>query len=267
MQTAGRSKAGYSWGMRIFDRVHRDRWAGIAAVLLPLAVAAVFLPWRSSLANSDMALLLVVVVVAVAANGHRVAGIVAAASAALWFDFFWTVPYERLSITRGTDIQTTVLLLAVGAAVSELAARARRARRTVVYDTAYLAELRSTARLVADRTQPQDVVEHVRAQLVMLLGLRAARFEPGRILGHPPRLADDGTLLWDGKPWNVESYGFPDTEFELLARSGGRTLGRFMLTPLPGATPSLAARQVAAMLAAQVGAVLARDAGRVPVEA
>ena len=267
MQTAGRPEPGYSWGMRIFDRVHRDRWAGTAAVLLPLAVATVLLPWRSSLANSAMALLLVAVVVAIAANGHRLAGIVAAASAALWFDFFWTVPYKRLSITRGTDIQTTVLLLAVGAAVSELAARARRAHRTVVYDTAYLAELRSTSRLVADQHRSPEVVEHVRAQLVMLLGLRAARFEPGRVLGHPPRLTDDGTLLWNGKPWNVDGYGFPDTDVELLARSGGSTLGRFMLTPQPGTAPSPAARQVAAMLAAQAGAVLARDAGRVQVDA
>jgi hypothetical protein len=254
--------------MRIFDRVHRDRWAGIAALLLPLAAATVFLPWRSSWANSNVALLLVVVVVAVAANGHRAAGIVAAASAALCFDFFWTAPYETLRITSSTDVQTTVLLLAVGAAVSELASRARRARRTVVYDTAYLAELRTTARLVADEQRPaQDVVEHVRAQLVMLLGLRAARFEPGRVLGHPPRLADDGTLLWNEKPWNVREYGFPDAPFELPARSGGRTLGRFMLTPVPGTAASPAACQVAAMLAAQVGTVLAREAGAVSVSA
>jgi hypothetical protein len=253
--------------MRIFDRVHRDRWAGAAALVVPPAVAAVFLPWRSSLANTDMALLLVAVVVAVAANGHRVAGIVAAASAALWFDFFWTVPYERFSITRSTDIQTTVLLLAVGAAVSELAFRARRARRTVVYDTAYQAELRSTARLVADERDPQAVAEHVRSQLVMLLGLRNARFEAGRMLGHPPRLADDGTLVWEGRRWNVDEYGFPDTEIELRARSGGRTLGRFMLTPVPGTVPSLAARQVAAMLAAQAGTALARDAAPLQVTA
>ncbi|WP_267254409.1 hypothetical protein [Catenulispora rubra] len=40
-----------------------------------------------------------------------------------------------------------------------------------------------------------------------------------------------------------------------------------MLAPEPGTTPSPAARQVAAMLAAQAGVALARDAGRLPVEA
>ena len=38
-------------------------------------------------------------VVAVAAAGHRAAGVLAAVSAAVWFDFFLTVPYERFTIT------------------------------------------------------------------------------------------------------------------------------------------------------------------------
>ena len=117
--------------MKYFGRVHRDQWALLAALALPLAMATVLLPWRSSLANTNVALLLVVVIVAVAANGHRLAGILTAVSAAVWFDFFWTQPYERLTITRSADITTTVLLLAVGTAVSELAVRGRRARRTV----------------------------------------------------------------------------------------------------------------------------------------
>jgi K+-sensing histidine kinase KdpD len=39
-----------------------------------------------------MALVLVVAVVAVAAIGNRLAGALAAVSAAAWFDFFFTVP-------------------------------------------------------------------------------------------------------------------------------------------------------------------------------
>ena len=33
--------------------------------------------------------------VAVAANGYRLAGVLAALSAAVWFDFFLTQPYQR----------------------------------------------------------------------------------------------------------------------------------------------------------------------------
>jgi hypothetical protein len=239
-------------------RIDRDRWALGAALLLPLAVAAVFLPWRSTLANSDMALLLVVVIVAVAANGHRVAGILTAASAAVWFDFFWTKPYEHFSISRGADIRTTVLLLATGIAVSELAARGRRARRTVVFDTAYLAESRSTARLVAEGQDALAVVEQVRAQLIMLLGLRDARFERDRLLGHPPELTDDGGLRWRETRWQLDEFGFPDEEIALRVRSGGHTYGRFMLIPVPGTRPSLDARQVAARLATLAGTALAQ---------
>jgi K+-sensing histidine kinase KdpD len=38
-------------------------------------------------------------------------------SVAVWFDFFLTQPYERFTITRRTDIETTVLLLVIGVAV------------------------------------------------------------------------------------------------------------------------------------------------------
>ncbi|GAA1959789.1 DUF4118 domain-containing protein [Catenulispora subtropica] len=248
--------------MRTFSRVHRDRLATAAALLLPLAVAAALLPWRSSVPNTDMALLLVVTVVAVAADGNRTAGILAAISAAVWFDFFWTVPYERFTITRHTDIETTVLLLAVGAAVSELAARGRRARRVVVRDTAYLHAMRSTSAMVADGRDTREVVEQVQAQLVALLGLRAARFEQGRLIGRPPRLTDDGALVWGQVRWNIDEHGFPDEDVELLARSAGRTRGRFLLTPLAGSAPSLEARQVAVMLANHVGNALAHDTDR-----
>jgi K+-sensing histidine kinase KdpD len=95
-----------------------DRVALIAAVTAPLGVAAALVPFRDSVPNAGAALVLVVVVVAIAANGHRLAGIVAAASAAVWFDFVLTKPYERFTITHRADIETTVLLLLVGAAVT-----------------------------------------------------------------------------------------------------------------------------------------------------
>src|ERR1700740_708124 len=106
----------------------RDQAAFVAALAAPLAVAAILLPWRSSWSNTNVALLLVVVVVAVSAIGNRVAGALAALGAAVWFDFFFTVPYERFSISRSADVTTFILLLVVGVAVSQLAARARHLR-------------------------------------------------------------------------------------------------------------------------------------------
>jgi K+-sensing histidine kinase KdpD len=72
----------------------RDRVAVLAGLAAPLALAAVLVPFRGSFPNTDAALALILVVVAVAANGYRLAGILAAISAAVWFDFFLTRPYD-----------------------------------------------------------------------------------------------------------------------------------------------------------------------------
>jgi hypothetical protein len=45
----------------------------------------------------------------------------AALSAAVWFGYVLTRPYERFIITRRADIEATVLLLVIGMAVTELA--------------------------------------------------------------------------------------------------------------------------------------------------
>ena len=84
----------------------RDRWAIAAAVVVPLAVAAILIPWRGSWPNTNVALLLVVAVVAVAALGNRIAGALAAVSAAAWFDFFFTQPYERFTIGHSSRSPT-----------------------------------------------------------------------------------------------------------------------------------------------------------------
>lgn len=156
---------------------YRDHVALLAAVLAPLATAAVLVPFRTSVANTDAALVLVVVIVAVAANGHRLAGLLAAASAAVWFDFFLTRPYEHFTITSRDDIETTVLLLLVGAAVTELAVRGRRQQRIAVTDEIYLAAIGEITDLVASRQPTRTVVDRVTDRLVELLGLRGCRFE------------------------------------------------------------------------------------------
>ena len=64
----------------------------MAAVVLPLGVAAILVPFRSSFAGTAAALILVAVIVAVAALGNRVSGFVATVSATLCFDYFLTAP-------------------------------------------------------------------------------------------------------------------------------------------------------------------------------
>ncbi|MEU4223820.1 DUF4118 domain-containing protein [Nonomuraea sp. NPDC026600] len=236
--------------------LNRDRIAVVAALVIPPAIAMVLLPFRTSLPNTSVALVLVVTVVAVAANGNRLAGALAAISAAVWFDFFFTQPYERFAITKSADIQTAILLLVVGLAVSQLAARARRLEVITITDAGYLAQIHDTAELAQSANAPDTVVDHVTVQLTKLLHLRGCRFEYGTLIGHPPRLEQDGTVVWGRKHWDVDRLGLPDEEVELRTFGNGRFYGRFMLDPTPGTIPPLQARLVAVTLADQVGAAL-----------
>jgi hypothetical protein len=149
-----------------------------------------------------------------------------------------------------------VLLLVVGLIVSQLAARARRLKVVTVTDAEYLARIHGTADLAQSATSADAVVGHVREQLTELLGLRGCRFEYGTLLGRPPRLEQDGTVVVGRRRWDVDSGGWPDGEIELRAYGNGRYLGRYMLTPGPGPVPSLQARLVAVTLADQTGVAL-----------
>ncbi len=235
----------------------RDRMAVAAAVLAPLAAAAILLPFRASWSNTNVALLLVVIVVAVAAIGNRIAGGIAAVSAAAWFDFFFTRPYEQFAISKSADVTTAVLLFLVGLAVSQLAARARRLQVVAITDAAYLGQIHDAAALTQTARNPHAVVELVQRQLTELLGLQECHFEYGTLMGHPPRLEPDGTVVVGGhRQWDVERWGLPAEDIELRVFSNGQYYGRFMLKPRSGTKPSLQARLVAVTLANQAGRAL-----------
>ncbi|MGO8882617.1 MAG: DUF4118 domain-containing protein [Streptosporangiaceae bacterium] len=235
----------------------RDRAALAAALAAPLAAAAILLPFRASWSNTNVALLLVVVVVAVAAIGSRLAGALAAVLAAVWFDFFFTLPYYRLTIRSSSDVTTFSLLLVVGVAVSQLAARARRLKVIAITDAGYLAQIHQAGALSQSARSADVVVEHVREQLISLLDLEACRFEYGSLLGHPPRLEPDGSVMVGRGRWEVEQSGLPGEEVELRTFGNGRYYGRFMMKPAPASRPSLQARLVAVALADQAGRALA----------
>jgi K+-sensing histidine kinase KdpD len=237
----------------------RDRAAVLAGLCAPLVLAVVLVPFRSSFPNTDAALALLLVVVAVAANGDRLAGVVAAVAAAVWFDFFLTKPYERFSITSRTDIETTLLLLVIGVAVTEIAVWGRRQHLAASRRAGYLDGLNSAAQAVAAGDSPAVLIEQVTRQLTVLLSLRSCSFQYGIAgIGQPARLLHDGSVTAGRRAWDVDAEGFPgDNDIELLVESGGRFQGRFLMTPVPGARPSLEQRLLAIALADQVGAALA----------
>ena len=237
----------------------RDSFAMLAAFLAPLGLAAVLSPWRSCFPNTDAALALILVVVAVAANGYRLAGFVAALSAAVWFDFFLTRPYERFSIFRRADIETTVLLLVIGVVITEIAVWGRRQHAVASRRAGYLDGIGAAAHAVASGGPPSDLIDDVSRQLTGLLSLRACHFQYGVAgIGQPARLQHDGTVTAGRAGRGADaaaSSGASDTE--LLVESGGILQGRFLMTPAPGAQPTVEQRLLAIAFADQVGASLA----------
>jgi hypothetical protein len=242
----------------------RDRLALAAAVVGPLVLAAALVPFRHGFANTDAALVLVLVVVAVAANGYRLAGIVAALSAGVWYDFFLTAPYERFTIDDRTDVETTVLLLLVGSAVTEVAVWGRRQHAEASRQAGYFAGIQDAADVVATGTSPTMVIDQVCDQLTRILGLSRCRFDYGSgvVGGGRPRLRADGQVSWRGGVYDVERDGLPvDHDIEFLLSSGPHYRGAFLLTAKPDSRPSLAQRLVAVALADRAGATLAEHRG------
>lgn len=237
----------------------RDRVAVLVALAAPLALAAILVPFRASFPNTDAALAMILVVVAVAANGYRLAGILAAVSAAVWFDFFLTRPYERFTINQRNDIETTVLLLVIGVAVTELAVWGRGEHTAASRRAGYLDGINAAAQAVATGGSAAALTDQVTGQLTRVLSLQSCRFQYGVAgLGQPARMHHDGSVTAAHRTWDVDAEGFPpNTNLELLVESGGVFQGRFLMTPLPDAHPTLEQRQLAVALADQAGAALA----------
>ncbi|HUD79044.1 MAG TPA: DUF4118 domain-containing protein [Streptosporangiaceae bacterium] len=228
----------------------RDRLAVLAGFAAPLALTAILVPFRGSFANTDAALALILIVVAVAAAGNRPGGYVAAVSAAVWFDFFLTRPYERFTINRAADVETTVLVLLIGIAVTEIAVWGRRQHADAGRRAGYLDGINDAARAAAAGESASALIDRLTGSLTRLLGLRSCEFQYGVAgIGRPARLDRDGSV--QGGSW------VSGTGIELLAESAGRLQGRFLMQPGPGEIPSREQLLVAVALADQAGAALA----------
>lgn len=231
-----------------------------AALAVPLIACAVIIPFRDDVQNTNAALILVLIVVAAAATGIRAAGLAAAVSGAVWFDFFLTRPYETFSINDRGDIETAVLLVLVGVTVTEVALWGRRQQARASRQEGYLNGVVSTAGLVAAGGSSVDtLVSHVADQLVDVLDIDATRFDTSLTAAPMPRIERDGTVVRGGHTIDVGRHGLPtDSEIELPIQHDGIVRGRFLLTASTRiARPSPDQRQVAIALADQTGAALA----------
>jgi hypothetical protein len=227
---------------------HRDRIALTAGVVAPLLVGLVLVPFRGTFANTAAALVMVSVIAAVAVMGTRVAGMVASASSAIWFDFFLTPPYEKLTISHRPDLETTIAIVVVGLLVTELAARSRRHWQAAHSSTQYVSMIHGIAVLAANSAPVTEMIDQATNSLTNLLTLRSCRFD--RALSDPPlaRIDSNGEVAHVGMRWPAREIGIPGPEAEILAKWRGRIVGRFVLMPTPGEAVSLEQRIVAVTL-------------------
>lgn len=234
-------------------------WLLLAAVATPLGVAALLSLVREQVSTAASVLVLVLVVVAASSTGVRAAGFLAALSAGVFFDLFLTQPYGTLAVSNPDDVEALVLLLAVGAAVTELALWGRRQQAGASRRLGYLDGVLSAAEQVAARDgDPHDLVDLVRGELTTLLELDGCRFAP--VAPHLRTVVQpDGVVRSGGRDLDVERHGLPpDEEILLPVRSGGETLGGFVLTAATRVRrPTTEQLRVAVLLADQVGTALA----------
>lgn len=234
--------------------------ARMAGLVLPLVTCAVLSGLRASVTQATAALILVLWVVACAASGDRVAGLLAALSGGVWFDFFLTVPYHQLAISKADDLEVTVLLVVIGAVVTEIALWGRRQQARAARRTGYIDGALSAARAVAEDDTPAPVLlDLVSQQIAEVLDVDGCRFVPGEV--EDPRLAvldHGGVVTRDGHQVDVARRGLPyDEETAIPVRRGPDVLGHFVITSATRISrPSRQQLRVAVLLADQVAPAL-----------
>ena len=250
--------------MRDLWRRYPNRVAMLAALAGPAALAALLVPFRTSYVNTAAALTMVALIAAVAVVGQRLAGFVASASSALWFDFFLTRPYLRFTIDRRPDLETTVCLFVVGAIITELCARSRRHRRSALDAMEFVAMIHDVADLSSSTASTSVIIDQACRSLVRILPLKACRFEPHLVEPPLARIEPTGDVVHAGMRWPAHDIGLPGPEAEIVAQWKGRAAGRFVLTPARGEAVSRE-RRIAAVTLVEVVAARLLDERRAPM--
>jgi K+-sensing histidine kinase KdpD len=246
---------------------HRSALVTLAAGL-PLAWCAAASHLRGNITPATAALVLVAVVVGSAATGDRLAGLVAAASGGLWFDYFLTEPFHRFSIEDSDDIEVTLLLVLVGACVTELAIWGGRQQAKASSRAAYLDGLVATSNIISGRFSSTALADQVAAHICDLLEVDSCRFVQPSTVRSGAVLGPDGEVRVNGTLLNVDRDGLPTLdEIILPARRGGHVEGAFLIVASTQIVrPTLERRRVAVALANQVGAALTPHAFGSPSE-
>jgi hypothetical protein len=235
---------------------------GLAAGGLgPIAVAALLVPLRDEIDNTNLALILVLAVTVAAIAGGRGAGALAAVTSTFAFDFFLTQPFLSVRIDSADDIETALILLAVGLLVGEVAARGRRSRREHEHVAQAILRVHRVAEQIAHDATLEEVLRLVKSELTALLGLFDCWVEVPPFSWVPPRLERGGTLEASEHHFLGGGFALPLDGVALPVLERGCEVARIVLLGDPEVAVTLEERVVAVALADQLGTAVAM-AGR-----
>lgn len=228
-----------------------------AAAFVPPLVAGLLSLGRPVVVDGHAALVLVLVVAVIATFGPTAAGLLAAGSAALAYNYFWTEPYGSLSIDGASDVVTVALLLLVAVASGWLSTWVAQQQATAAQQRNYLSAVQVAAAARSASDAPDASLQAVCDSITAVLGADRCRV----VRGGPSRattLHADGTLTRGDEVVDVDRRGLPTDDVIVLPVEGaGAASFRFEVSAASQvARPSLEQRQVAALIARLAGAGL-----------
>ena len=236
-----------------------------------IVVALVLVPFRDDIDNANLALLLVFVVVLAAIVGDRAAAVLAAITGTMAFDFFLTRPYASMRIESADDVETVIILLAVGLLVGEVAARGRRSRRERERAADAIARVHRVAARIAEggpldsEGRLRTVVDEVIAELIALLRLHDCYIEFAPFQWPLPRLERSGAIETSEHQFSSGGFILPEWGLGLPVLQAGTEVARLVLLGNPEVSVTIEERVVAVALADQLGSALAM-AGPIELE-
>jgi hypothetical protein len=240
-------------------RERRGAAAGTLALVAPFVLAVSLASFRGTFTTTAAALTFVAVIAAVSILGSRVSGLLATASSAIWFDFYLTKPFDRLTISHRPDLETTICIIVVGLCVNELAGANRRSYRRAGQKSNYVTTVHELAVMVSGDFTLEEILRFAEQSLREVLLLRECTFERVETGLPYARIVAEGSVVHVGLQWPTKELGIPGPRAEILAQWRGRSYGRFVLTPSPGEPVSLDRRVVAVSLASLVAGALATE--------
>jgi K+-sensing histidine kinase KdpD len=209
-------------------------WA-VGAFVASLLIGLLVEPFRGTIGLENVVICYLLVVVAAAAIGGRAAGIVAALSAALAYDYFLTTPYHTLVIDTLAQVITVALLVATGVMVS-VGGRVR--RRSAALAEAHADAIRLLHQ-VSETAAAGGAVDQVAAEgLQRLLGARRVSVLRRSPAGFTVTVDIGGT----GSALDLEALTHLDREGR-IPPGHYRALDGVMALPLEGVALDLVAHQ------------------------